>query len=244
MGDVEEYRPLESLDFVWSRQRRLTMMSNFLALQENGYAMAEAIFGPTEMRSVEETLEGVSGAGAGTRSLLELAWCQALVLQLRDALELRGMAIQCTLFDKAPGRNWLVPLHQDLSIPVRERVEHPALSAWSIKEGMQFVQAPVELLEQLIAVRIHIDDCGEDNGPLRVVPGSHRHGRLSAEESKRLRAAVGEVSCPAKRGDVLLFKPLLLHASSRSSSPRHRRVLQFLFGPTSIGYGLQWEQAA
>lgn len=55
--------------------------------------------------------------------------------------------------------------------------------------------------------------------------------------------AVGEVSCLVNRGDALLLRPLLLHTSAKSSSRHHRRVLHFLFGPASIGYGLQWRYA-
>jgi len=212
-------------------------------VDENGYAIAPSVLGRAKTVSIERALEGVRIAGAGTRNLLELSWCRALVSDLRDALQLPGLAVQCTLFDKTPARNWLVPLHQDLGIPVRERVDNSELGVWSEKEGRPFVRPPIELLEQLIAVRVHIDDCGEDNGPLRVVPGSHRHGRLGPEAARWFRDAVGEVSCPVGRGGALVFKPLLLHASSKSSSPRHRRVLHFLFGPASIGYGLRWQHA-
>jgi ectoine hydroxylase-related dioxygenase (phytanoyl-CoA dioxygenase family) len=105
------------------------------------------------------------------------------------------------------------------------------------------VQPPDGVLQQLLAVRVHIDDCGVENGPLRVVPGSHVHGRIASSSVGRLRDAVGEVPCLVKRGGALLFKPLVLHASSKAVSPRHRRVLHFLFGPSAIGYGLRWQHA-
>jgi hypothetical protein len=85
-------------------------MSVLRAVEEKGYAVAAAIVGAPEIASIEEELEGVSVAAAGARNLLELGWCRALVLQIRDALELRAVAVQCTLFDKTPGQNWLVPL--------------------------------------------------------------------------------------------------------------------------------------
>jgi ectoine hydroxylase-related dioxygenase (phytanoyl-CoA dioxygenase family) len=181
--------------------------------------------------------------------LLGLAWCRALVKRVKTRLENAGalpsssVAVQCTLFDKTPQRNWLVALHQDLSIPVRARVQHPRLTVWSRKEGEHFVQAPPELLEALLAVRIHIDDCGLENGPLRVVPGSHRHGRLGNVAGQQLRVVAGEAPCPARSGDALLMRPLLLHASSKAIAPGRRRVLHVLFGPASLPFGLEWTHA-
>ena len=100
------------------------------------------------------------------------------------------VAVQCTYFEKSASRNWLVPIHQDLSIPVARRVDAPGLRGWSQKEGALFVQAPVELLAQLVAVRVHLDACGADDGPLRVLPGSHRLGLVAPEAAVLARNAV------------------------------------------------------
>ena len=61
-----------------------------------------------------------------------------------------------------------------LSFPVAEQADSPECSGWSEKEGEVFCQPPVSVLQSTLAVRIHIDDCDESNGALRVVPGSHR----------------------------------------------------------------------
>jgi hypothetical protein len=225
------------------------MNDTLRALHKNGYAIAPAVIGPTQLASTEEALTFVPLAGVGTRNLLEFPWCRHLVDLLRQCTEVVAalprmpVAVQCTLFDKSEEKNWLVALHQDLNIPVGERIDHPELGIWSKKEGQQFVQAPAELLEQLLAVRVHIDECSLANGPLRVVPGSHRHGRVSETEAQRLRDEVGEVTCEVGAGGALLFRPLLLHASSKAVAPRRRRVLHFLFGPEQIGYGLCWKRA-
>jgi ectoine hydroxylase-related dioxygenase (phytanoyl-CoA dioxygenase family) len=144
------------------------------------------------------------------------------------------------LFDKSPTKNWVVAFHQDLSIPVRERITHPDCTGWSEKEGILFVQPPLSVLETLVAVRVHLDDCGTEAGALRVVPGSHRYGRLSESEARQQRRASGEVECVAKRGDALLMRPLLLHASSKATAPVRRRVLHLLFGPVDLPHGLRW----
>ena len=188
-------------------------------------------------------------ARPGSRSLMDDPWCQDLALALKrdsriaSVLPDAAVAVQCTLFDKSLETNWLVALHQDLSIPVRERVDSPQCVTWSVKEGVTFVQPPSPLLAELIAVRVHLDDCRLDNGPLRVIPGSHRFGRLSAEEAQAHRSANGEIACTASRGAALVMRPLLLHASSKALADVPRRILHFLFGPPVLPYGLRWHHA-
>jgi Phytanoyl-CoA dioxygenase (PhyH) len=186
---------------------------------------------------------------AGSRNLLSQTWCSALVAPLRDGLQALGLlsadavAVQCTLFRKTSDCNWKVPYHQDVSIPVAGCIAHPALSCWSMKEDGHYVQPPVELLDALLAVRLHLDASGDDTGALRVVPGSHRLGRLSPERIAAMDKRGDEVVCTADAGDLLLMRPLLLHASSRAERPSGRRVLHFLFAPHRPGYGLQWRIA-
>jgi hypothetical protein len=154
-----------------------------------------------------------------------------------------AVAVQCTLFEKSPGNNWLVCLHQDLSIPVQERVVDTELRGWSTKEGALFVQPPVSVLESLVALRVHLDDCGPESGALRLVPASHRFGRLDAKRAAALRDECGEVTAEVKRGGVLAMRPLLLHASSKAVVPSFRRVLHFVFGPPALPRGLHWALA-
>lgn len=183
---------------------------------------------------------------AGSRNLLAHAWCAALVAPIRERLQAaellpgNSVAVQCTLFRKAPDCNWKVPYHQDLSIPVDAPVEHPTLSGWSMKEDGHYVQPPIDLLDALLAVRLHLDACDDDAGALRVVPGSHRLGRLSPECIAAMDKRRDEIVCVADAGDLLLMRPLLLHASSKAGRPNGRRVLHFLFAPRDPGCGLQW----
>jgi ectoine hydroxylase-related dioxygenase (phytanoyl-CoA dioxygenase family) len=217
-------------------------------LDADGYALTAPLIDAFELQSLKVALDASRFAGAGTRSLLVFDWCRTLVARLRksairEAIGDSNPAVQCTLFDKTPRHNWLVAPHQDLSIPVASRVQHSELRNWTEKEGQHFVQPPDALLRSLVAVRLHIDDCGVDNGPLRVVPGSHKRGRIPASDRLAIRDAVGEVACPALAGEAWVFKPLLLHASSKAAVPARRRILHFLFGPPWPGYGLRWAYA-
>jgi ectoine hydroxylase-related dioxygenase (phytanoyl-CoA dioxygenase family) len=148
--------------------------------------------------------------------------------------------VQCTLFVKSPTNNWLVSLHQDLSIPVAERVDNPECHGWSEKEGGLFVQPPDSVLADIVAVRLHLGDCDQNNGALQVVPGSHRQGRLSSAAATRSKNERGQITVPVPRGGVMLMKPLLLHASSKASINNARRVLHFVFGPAKLPGGLRW----
>ncbi len=186
---------------------------------------------------------------AGSRKLLGFTWCRALVEPIRKALVAAGTlsdddrAVQCTLFRKTADCNWKVPYHQDLSIPVAENIAHPALSAWSVKEDGYYVQPDEELLSRMLVVRAHIDACTSTDGALRVIPGSHLHGRLTSKRIAAIRMERNEVECIAQVGDMIVMRPLLLHASSKALRPNGRRVLQFLFGPQQPGFGLQWSSA-
>lgn len=220
------------------------------AFRTQGFALVPQVQSGAECESVASRLAGVSPDSAGTRGLLSQAWCQVLAANIRRHPLLAPLvpvdfaAVQCTYFEKSASRNWLVPVHQDLSIPVAARVAHAGLDGWSEKEGSLYVQPPVELLQQLVAVRLHIDTCGAEDGPLRVVPGSHLRGKTEAQAAAAARQAQGEVICTAERGSVMVMRPLLLHASSKSTGNSRRRVLHFLFGPRTLPFGLQWPQAA
>jgi hypothetical protein len=148
--------------------------------------------------------------------------------------------VRALYFDKTRDVNWKVAWHQDLTIAVRERVDAAGFSAWSSKGGVPHVQPPVRVLERMVALRLHLDDCGDSNGPLRVIPGSHKLGRLSSSDIAAIRARDSEHACVAVRGDVIVLTPLLLHASSPAIEPGHRRVLHIEYACEPLPGGLEW----
>lgn len=223
-------------------------MSVDVDFDRHGCALVESVVDPEELGALAPVMLR-EGAVGGSRCLLARPEIAALAAALRAHHVLQSLipadhvAVQCTYFEKSSERNWLVALHQDLSIPVARRVSAPALRGWSEKEGTVFVQPPPEVLEQLIAVRLHVDACGADDGPLRVVPGSHRLGVLTPEAGAAVRAERGEATCTAEAGDALVMRPLALHASSKSMGSSKRRVLHFVFGPSCLPFGLEWAVA-
>ncbi|MEX2285722.1 MAG: phytanoyl-CoA dioxygenase family protein [Planctomycetaceae bacterium] len=153
----------------------------------------------------------------------------------RDALLVRTI-----LFDKTEKSNWGVFWHQDVSIAVRERCEVAGFENWSSKAGVTHVQPPTDVLENMLTVRLHLDDCDESNGPLRVIPGSHRQGRLTDDDIMRWKEKGIEVSCLVPAGGALLFRPLLLHSSQRMKVPSRRRVLHLEFSACELPHPLKW----
>ncbi len=174
---------------------------------------------------------------AGTRCLLDLPVVQAAARELRAELVAAGIlpsgavAIQAIAFDKTAETNWKVAWHQDLMFPFARPVQAKGYQLPVNKGGVDFARPPLEVLEELLAVRLHLDDCDAGNGPLRVAPGSHLDGIIPSSNCAPRAAELGEVACLAQEGEALLMKPLLLHASSQASSPRHRRGLHFLYHP-------------
>ncbi|MBW4053776.1 MAG: phytanoyl-CoA dioxygenase family protein [Proteobacteria bacterium] len=129
-------------------------------------------------------------------------------------------------------------------MPVAERTEAPGYSGWWEKDGSLFVQPPLEVLEQSVAARVHLDGSDEETGALKVVPRSHTLGRLRPQKAFTARGIHGERLVPVPRGGLMLMRPLLLHASSKVTGNARRRVLHFLFGPSHLPGGVQWPQLA
>src|SRR5688500_17971232 len=200
---------------------------------EDGYAIvADAVDPATVDRLLDAVATVADGARGGVRHLLrDVAEVRALAASpamrgvAEAALGPGARAVRGILFDKTPGANWKVVWHQDLTIAVREPLEVPGFGPWTEKEGVAHVQPPSELLARMVAVRLHLDDCTESNGPVRVIPGSHREGRLGPEQVDAFRSAGTEVVCTVPRGGILAFHSLLLHASSPALQPAHRRVI-------------------
>lgn len=206
------------------------------AFNRTGFAIINAVLSEASIRTLISQVGTIHSGKAGTRNLLLKDWCSQLAIQLKHHPALQNLlpdhavAVQCTYFDKSIDRNWLVPLHRDRFIPVKQRLNRAGWSSWSIKEGAIFVRPPKVVLESLIAVRLHLDDSFANNGPLEVVSGSHLDENLAAIDRK---------PCYVAKGGVLVLKPLVLHASSKLKEGR-RRVLHFLYASPYLPDGLEW----
>jgi ectoine hydroxylase-related dioxygenase (phytanoyl-CoA dioxygenase family) len=225
-------------------------------LERDGFGTARAVLSTAEVTALAVALEalpdaeGVRARGEAVyavRNLFEavpairsLAAHPGIRSLVEPVLGAEAFPVRALLFDKRPGANWKVPWHQDLAIAVRERREVPGFGPWSVKAGVLHVQPPAEVLERMVTVRLHLDACGPEHGPLLVLPGSHRHGRLPAEQIRSWRESTEPVTCLAESGDALLMRPLMLHASGAATRPEMRRVVHLEFATEALPGGLEW----
>jgi hypothetical protein len=204
-----------------------------------GYSIFDRIFEPAEMvRAVGVLADAeLSRSKAGARHVLAVPAVRELandarLLQIASSfVGLVPVAFRATLFDKSPASNWLVVWHQDTALPLRRRSDDPAWGPWSTKAGVLYAHAPARALESVIALRVHLDDSTTANGPLRVLPGTHRHGVLSDEQIGELARQVTAVDCVTAAGGVVAMRPLTVHASSKSTDSHPRQVLHIEYAP-------------
>lgn len=217
-----------------------------MSLHELGFEIITDCLSEDQCDAILQRLNGVDSTGS--RTLLQEPWCRELADALLRKVGLvvpelaKLVAVQCTYFCKSPNRNWFVSWHQDRSIPVADNAAAATARGRSKKEGQLFIQAPDDLLLQMLAVRLHLDDSTEQNGPLRVLPATHLDGILTDTQIRTLQLITAERACCVPKGGSLLMRPLLLHASSKSTSDHPRRVVHFLYGPTQLPNGLKWAQ--
>jgi len=204
-----------------------------MRLHENGYDFHRAELDRSLLDNLRTSV--FSSTEVGVRCLLDVPIVQEAATVLKwslvssEILPDRAVAIQAIAFDKTESKNWKVTWHQDVMFPFARPVRSCGFDLPSRKDGVDYARPPRSTLEQLLAVRLHLDDCDASNGPLRVSPRSHRLGILRSAEVHDVVAKQGEVECHAESGVALLMKPLLLHASSPAAVPKHRRVLHFVY---------------
>ena len=229
------------------------------ALPREGYAIVPKVVAPEVIADLIRAFDAAGPLGAvlrraeavyGMRDLLRaipevrrLAGSPTLLGLARSVLGPGAFAVRGLLFDKSEAANWGVPWHQDLTIAVRGRVAEPGFGPWNVKGGITHVRPPVEVMEGMLTLRVHLDDCGAGQGPLRVLPGSHRNGKLSAEATRERLEVIEPVDCLVPGGGVVMMRPLVLHASSAASEPRRRRVIHLEYAVNDLPGRVEWFEA-
>jgi hypothetical protein len=167
----------------------------------------------------------------------DLATSTELIAVASEALDAEAHPVRANLFVKSEGSNWFVGWHQDRVVCVRRRAEAAGFSGWSVKAGRPHVNAPTEVLREMVAIRLHLDGCPESAGPLEVVPGTHDRVLSEAEIAAR---SWDPIRITAGPGELLLMRPLLLHRSGRMRQPGLRRVLHVEFASRTLPAPLRW----
>ncbi|HEX2060543.1 MAG TPA: phytanoyl-CoA dioxygenase family protein [Thermoanaerobaculia bacterium] len=218
-------------------------------LDDDGYERADGGLTALQCEHITASLPPPMPGRGGIRDLLSHPVVSKFLLHRSLAAVLWSkigrdlVAVNATLFDKTPAANWRAQWHQDRTITVKDRFDVRGFGPWSTKNGRARVHAPDGVLAQMVAVRIHLDECSADNGPLRVIPGSHRRGTLDEAEIAEVVATTPAVQLSVPQGSLVLLRPLVLHSSSAAASPAHRRVLHIEFAPRECISPLEWHTA-
>lgn len=204
-----------------------------MSLQAHGYCILPTKISGESLQTLRHTL--FQHNNPGERCLLDHPIVRDTSLTLKHELISTGylpqnaVAIQAIAFDKSAATNWKVAWHQDLMFPFAKKVTAIHFDLPTLKQGVHYARPPQPVLNHLLAVRLHLDDCDATSGPLRISPGTHHTGILKTAEISEHVANHGEVICLAKTGEALLMRPLALHASSQATEPKHRRILHLVY---------------
>ncbi|MEO1278023.1 MAG: phytanoyl-CoA dioxygenase family protein [Planctomycetota bacterium] len=149
------------------------------------------------------------------------------------------------VFDKAPGRNWTLEVHQDTTVALADRgTAANNVGPWSLKHGVWHAEASAELLRRMVTVRLHLDTADESSGCLLFYP--HEMGEVRKKLDPEALGRLREYLRPARveAGDAVVMSPLTPHASGRNTTDRHRRVLHMEFAGEEPSCGLRWRDEA
>lgn len=221
-------------------------------LLDLGYAIVQCTMprGGHDERT-EEAFESVcAGSPAGSRRISpdhrlvrELLNRDGVTALFPHIAEAQTKPVRAIAFDKTAGRNWSVPWHQDRTIAVDRRDNRAEVGNWTVKNGVPHCEPPVELLEGMLTLRWHLDAVGPRDGCIRVLPGSHRMGRLVAADISRLLETVQAVDVPVPAGAVFVMSPLLVHSSRKRVTQGRRRVLHVELAAEDPPSPLRWTWA-
>lgn len=228
-------------------------------LEKDGYAVVPDVLSTAEVKDLRQLIDAAlardgdsnvanrSGSYA-LRNLTDVVPQTATLVHLPNVrtiveavLGRRAFMVRATLFDKTPGANWGVFWHRDLSIAVQKRHSLPDFHAWTRKAGVHCVHPPIDIMDRIVALRLHLDDCDEANGALRILPGTHRRLSLSQADIEQLERDDQQVRCDVPAGGAMLMKPLVLHASSPMTTGSGRRVIHFEFAASELPKPLDWK---
>lgn len=222
----------------------------------DGFAIIEGIYSHSEADALISLIDGASGDRETFRRSSHLFAIRQFLKEIPEAVpaifngKLRALIanhlgpryfpVKSIYFDKPAGSNWFVAYHQDLTISVDKKISHDGYSSWTVKQNLFAVQPPLAVLENIVTLRTHLDDTDENNGALNVLKGSHLKGIRRPENTDVTKES--EHCCRVTKGGLMLMKPLLMHASHRSSNGRRRRVIHIEFSDTELPAGLQWAE--
>jgi ectoine hydroxylase-related dioxygenase (phytanoyl-CoA dioxygenase family) len=224
--------------------------------QSNGFAILDNIYTTDEVDNLIQQINQANTDNETFRKSSELFAIRQFLKEVPSAVDtilnnklktvLKEMfgenyfIVKSIYFDKPQTSNWYVAYHQDLTISVDKKTNVTGFDFWTTKQNQFAVQPPLDILQNIVTIRIHLDETDEKNGALKVIPGSHLKGIQRPENTDW--TVEKEVDCNVAKGGIMLMKPLLLHSSGRTKNNRQRRVIHIEFSNIELPAELNWAE--
>ena len=225
-------------------------------LFDNGFSVMENIYSEEEIQNILTIIDQTDSSNETFRktndlfairqflreipTVIDLIFTENLKSVMKEIIGEDFFVVKSIYFDKPETSNWYVPYHQDLTISVDKKMEIKNFELWTTKQNQFAVQPPIEFLENITTIRIHLDDTDENNGALRVVPKSHLKKIYRPETIDWNKET--ETICRVKKGGIMLMKPLTLHSSKRTTNNKKRRVIHIEFSNRELPNELNWAE--
>lgn len=226
-------------------------------LAKAGFTIIDNIFTEAEISAIAMEIDTADTSGPAFRktkdlfairrflkeipTLSKLIFTEKLNDIIHSFIGTDYFVVKSIYFDKPGQSNWFVAWHQDLTISVDKKLPLQGFGPWTAKDEQFAVQPPLRILEHIFTIRIHLDDMDENNGALKVIPGSHLKGVYRPETIDWEKESM--ITCKVKKGGAMIMRPLLLHASDRATGNNSRRVIHIEFANASLPEDLQWAES-
>lgn len=226
------------------------------SIQENGFTVINNVFSEEEIKKIGEIIQNIDTSKETFRKSDDLFAIRQFLKEIPQARQLvfnenikniiteifgeKYFVVKSIYFDKPEKSNWYVAYHQDLTISVDKKTDLQGFGPWTTKQNQFAVQPPIDILENIFTIRIHLDDTDEYNGALKVIPTSHAKGIYRPETIDW--SVETETICKVHKGGIMLMKPLLLHGSNRTTNGKKRRVIHIEFSDRQLPEELKWSE--
>lgn len=222
----------------------------------DGFAVLNNIFSDEEVDNLFQAISKIDTSRQTVRKTSDLFAIRQFLKEVPPATEIifndgfttliaeifgdNFFVVKSIYFDKPADSNWFVAYHQDLTISVDKKLNVEGFGSWTTKHNQYAVQPPLDILQDNFTIRIHLDDTNEENGALKVIPGSHLKGIYRPETIDW--SVKTESICRVNKGGIMLMKPLLLHSSNRTTNNNKRRVIHIEFSRSPLPANLNWAE--
>ncbi len=225
-------------------------------IDKYGFSVINTVFSDDEVEKIINVLSSIDTSRENFRKsedlfairqflkeipdIKDLIFTENLKKVIREIFGEKYFVVKSIYFDKPETSNWYVAYHQDLTISVDKKMELQGFGPWTTKQNQFAVQPPLDILENIYTIRIHLDDTDENNGALKVIPESHSKG-IYRPETIDWKVETENI-CNVRKGGIMLMKPLTLHGSNRTTNGKKRRVIHIEFSDMELPEALKWSE--